>query len=116
MPDHAATKTKAPPPGDTRADAPTRNLGRVLDLVLGEGLLIAFLVPVGLFAFRNPLSLSSSTLINIWRQPAETGMGAAAKPVVILMAGIDLPVGSVLALPGLTTAILATQGGLLGNL
>jgi len=94
---------------------PRRGVRSLLDLVLGEGLLLAFVLLVAVFAVRNPLFLSSANLINILRQTAEIGIGAAGQMVVILAAGIDLSVGSVLALSGLTAAILATQGLLFGS-
>ena len=84
--------------------------GRLVEAALGEGLLLAFLVLVVVFSLQNPLFLSSANLVNILRQTAEIGIGAAGQMVVVLAAGIDLSVGSVLALSGLTAAILATQG------
>lgn len=90
-------------------------LGRALELALSEGLLLAFIVLVAVFAIQNPLFLSSANLVNILRQTAEIGIGAAGQMVVVLAAGIDLSVGSVLALSGLAAAILASQGVLFGS-
>lgn len=89
--------------------APRAARGRV-DLVLGEGLLIAFFALVVIFALQSRLFLSPANVINILRQTAELGIGAAGQMVVVLTAGIDLSVGSVLALSGLAAAILATSG------
>lgn len=93
-----------------------RHLARIAELALGEGLLLTFGVLIAVFSFQNPLFLSSANLVNILRQTAEIGIGAAGQMVVVLAAGIDLSVGSVLALSGLTAAILATHDGLLGSL
>jgi ribose transport system permease protein len=103
--------------GTGQPGKPTRiRLRRYVDLVLSEGLLLAFILLVAVFALRNPLFLSSSNVVNILRQTAEIGIGAAGQTIVILIAGIDLSVGSVLALSGLAAAILATQGVLFGSL
>jgi ribose transport system permease protein len=82
----------------------------LVNLVLGEGLLLAFVALVVTFALQSRLFLSSANVINILRQTAELGIGAAGQMVVVLTAGIDLSVGSVLALSGLAAAILATSG------
>jgi ribose transport system permease protein len=97
------------------APGPKGALRRMLDLALSEGLLVAFIGLVAIFAFQNPLFLSTANLINILRQTAEIGIGAAGQMVVILAAGIDLSVGSVLALAGLAAAVFATQGMLFGS-
>jgi ribose transport system permease protein len=89
---------------------------RVIELALSEGLLLAFIVLVAVFAFQSRLFLSGANVVNILRQTAEIGIGAAGQMVVVLAAGIDLSVGSVLALSGLAAAILATQGMLFGNI
>lgn len=90
-------------------------IGRVVETIVGEGLVIAFAALFILFAWQNPLFLSSANLMNILRQTAEIGIGAAGQMVVVLAAGIDLSVGSVLAIAGLAAAIMATQGVLFGN-
>jgi len=78
--------------------------------VLSEGLLLTFIVLVVVFAFENRQFLSAGNVINILRQTAETGIGAAGQMLVVLASGIDLSVGSVLALSGVSSAILATEG------
>lgn len=95
---------------------PSRRSGRILDLISSGGLAFAFIALVAFFAWRNPLFLSTSNITNILRQTAELGIGAAGQMIVILIAGIDLSVGSVLALAGMTAAILVLQGTMFGAL
>jgi ribose transport system permease protein len=91
----------------TRRRTSIRSFGK---FALSEGLLLTFVVLVVLFAFANPKFLSTGNVINILRQTAEIGVGAAGQMVVVTASGIDLSVGSVLALSGVASAILATQG------
>lgn len=83
---------------------------KLWELAVTEGLLVSFVVLVLIFAMETPRFLSANNLVNILRQTAETGIGAAGQMLVILVAGIDLSVGSVLALSGLAAAILSTRG------
>lgn len=85
---------------------------RVRDRIMGEGLVGTFIIVFLAFGITNPIFLSSDNLAGILRQSAETGIGAAGQMLVILISGIDLSVGSVLALSGLAAAIVATQFGL----
>lgn len=80
--------------------------------ILGEGMILAFIALVVYFALANPRFLSEANLINVFRQTAEIGIGAAGQALVILIAGIDLSVGSVLALSGLAAATFAIEYGL----
>src|SRR5579863_6946859 len=64
-----------------------------------------------LFALLEPRFLSSINLFNVMRQVSITGMLAIGMTFVILTAGIDLSVGSLLAFAGLVAAAVE-KGGL----
>jgi len=70
--------------------------------------LVALMV---LFALLQPRFLSSINLFNVMRQVSITGMLAIGMTFVILTAGIDLSIGSLLAFAGLVAAAVA-KGGL----
>jgi ribose transport system permease protein/inositol transport system permease protein len=63
------------------------------------------------FALLEPNFLSQFNLLNILRQVSFTGLIAVGMTFVILTAGIDLSVGSLLALAGMVGAFVA-KGGL----
>jgi ribose/xylose/arabinose/galactoside ABC-type transport system permease subunit len=69
--------------------------------------LIALMV---LFAVIEPRFLSSINLFNVMRQVSITGLLAVGMTFVILTAGIDLSVGSLLAFAGLVAAAVAKGG------
>jgi inositol transport system permease protein len=66
---------------------------------------------MALFTLLEPRFLSPLNLFNVTRQIAITGLIAIGMTFVILTAGIDLSVGSLLALAGLVAAAVA-KGGL----
>ena len=70
--------------------------------------LIALMV---LFALIEPRFLSEINLFNVMRQVSITGLLAVGMTFVILTAGIDLSIGSLLAFAGLVAAAIA-KGGL----
>ncbi len=65
---------------------------------------------MALFAFVEPRFLSSINLFNVMRQVSITGLLAVGMTFVILTAGIDLSVGSLLAFAGLVAAAVAKGG------
>jgi ribose/xylose/arabinose/galactoside ABC-type transport system permease subunit len=69
------------------------------------------LVLMALFAVIEPRFLSSINLFNVMRQVSITGLLAVGMTFVILTAGIDLSVGSLVAFAGLVAAAVA-KGGL----
>jgi inositol transport system permease protein len=66
------------------------------------------------FAVMQPRFLTSLNLLNVLRQVSIFGLLAIGMTFVILTAGIDLSVGSLLALCGLAAAIVA-KGGATSN-
>jgi ribose/xylose/arabinose/galactoside ABC-type transport system permease subunit len=73
--------------------------------------LIFLVVLMVLFALKEPRFLSSINLFNVMRQVSITGVLAIGMTFVILTAGIDLSIGSLLAFAGLVAAAVA-KGGL----
>ena len=72
--------------------------------------LIFLLVLMLVFAIIEPRFLSSINLFNVMRQVSITGLLAIGMTFVILTAGIDLSVGSLLAFAGLVAAAVAKGG------
>lgn len=75
------------------------------------GLIIVFLLAVLISPVRNDanLFLKPTNLLNIVLYASETGVLAVGMTLVILVAGIDLSVGSVMALIGVTAGVLLMQ-------
>ena len=73
--------------------------------------LLFLIVLMILFAAIQPRFLSQINLFNVMRQVSITGLLAVGMTFVILTAGIDLSVGSLLAFAGLVAAAVA-KGGL----
>ena len=72
---------------------------------------IFLLVLMAVFAILSPRFLSALNLFNVMRQVSVYGLLAIGMTFVILTRGIDLSVGSIVALSGLAAAIVA-KGGL----
>ena len=73
--------------------------------------LIFLIFLMAVFAVVEPRFMSSINLFNIARQVSVTGLLAIGMTFVILTAGIDLSIGSLLAFAGLVAAAVA-KGGL----
>ncbi len=78
----------------------------------GLGPLVALLVLAAILSFTTRSFLSVPNLMNVLQQSAVNLILALGMTVVIISAGIDLSVGSLLALSGCTAALLATRSGL----
>jgi inositol transport system permease protein len=79
--------------------------------LLGRFAPVIFLVVLMvIFAVLEPRFLSPLNLFNVMRQISITGLIAIGMTFVILTAGIDLSVGSVVALAGLAAAVVAKGG------
>ena len=63
-----------------------------------------------LFAIVEPRFLSSINLFNVMRQVSITGLLAVGMTFVILTAGIDLSIGSLVAFAGLVAAAVSKGG------
>ena len=76
-----------------------------LQLPQSAGILLALLLLAALFTFLSPVFLSGTNLVNILVQSSMTIVIATGATIVIASAGIDLSVGSVLALSGIFMAM-----------
>jgi ribose/xylose/arabinose/galactoside ABC-type transport system permease subunit len=95
----------------TQAEKTKAHVGRSLIRSLGPFAPVIFLAALMItFAILEPRFLSSINLFNVMRQISITGLVAIGMTFVILTAGIDLSVGSLLALAGLAAAIVAKGG------
>jgi ribose/xylose/arabinose/galactoside ABC-type transport system permease subunit len=84
--------------------------GRVASFLQRQGALVA-LVLVALFAFaRYERFLTEENLTNVLRQNSMLGLVALGMTFVILTGGIDLSVGSLVAVAGVVAAGLAGRG------
>ena len=78
---------------------PTKSLGHGARTVLREaGIGVALAVLVGVFSLLSPIFLTSSNITNIFTQISINVILAVGMTFVILIGGIDLSVGSVMAL------------------
>ncbi|MFN8459127.1 MAG: ABC transporter permease [Anaerolineae bacterium] len=90
----------APQPS-SRRDSKLKNLGEGLDfraILERFGILIGFIIFVVVATILEPRFLTPTNLLNVIRQVSIFGILAIGQTFIILTAGIDLSVGSVLAL------------------
>jgi inositol transport system permease protein len=74
------------------------------------GLIIALVLAVGVLALLSPQFLSTANLLNVVRQISINGILAVGVTFVLLTAGVDLSLGSVVALAGVLAAHFAHPG------
>ncbi|MDR0848242.1 MAG: sugar ABC transporter permease [Propionibacteriaceae bacterium] len=92
--------------------ANTGSFGRyVFDNLRKNGILLAFVVVVIAFSIIQPAFLSPSNLTNLVLQYAYVLILALGMLMVIVLAQIDLSVGSVIALTGAVAAVVCVRGG-----
>jgi ribose transport system permease protein len=84
---------------------------RTSSLVRRGGIVIPFGILFVILAVISPTFLRLPNLLNILDQQAATIIVAAAGTLVLIGGGIDLSVGAVYALAGVTSATVAAQGG-----
>jgi len=101
-----------------RADAVTLAgrlpLAAAARLLRRFGIVLAFVLLLAVLSLLSPSFLTLSNLLNIARQVSINAILAAGMTFVILTAGIDLSVGSVLAYAGAVMAGLLASGRPLG--
>src|SRR5512133_4407336 len=111
---HAATTLEPAAAGAPASAAGGDREERVLTFgdVFGRdaGGLIVLLVLFGALTLASDEFLTGDNLANLSRQVAVFGIIAVGQLLVILTAGIDLSVGSVLGLPGCLSAELLVHG------
>ncbi|WP_312798712.1 ABC transporter permease, partial [Tianweitania sp.] len=77
-------------------------------LIQEYGIFIAFLILVVVLSVSNPYFLTAGNISNVLLQTSINGVLAIGMTFVILTRGIDLSVGSVVALAGIVSASFAT--------
>ncbi|MBM3442358.1 MAG: ABC transporter permease [Bacteroidetes bacterium] len=75
------------------------------------GVLLSFIIIFSVLALTTPGFLSLSNLTTVLRQISINGILAVGVTFVIITGGIDLSLGSTVALAGVTAALFARQGG-----
>ena len=84
---------------ETQTEAPAFGRGRSWAQVMERyGILVVFMLLVAASALLSPVFLRPANILNVLRQISITGVIALGMTFVILTAGIDLSVGSVVAL------------------
>src|SRR6185312_12042837 len=111
---HQMTTHTGAPAGATAADTPQERPERILTFgdVFGRdaGGLIVLLTLFGAMTLASSEFLTGDNMANLARQVAVFGIIAVGQLLVILTAGIDLSVGSVLGLTGCIAAELLVHG------
>jgi len=83
------------------------NLGSALKTFIKEnmGILIGLVVLCIIISIVNPAFLSSNNLMNVLRQTSTNLYLALAMTMIIILGGIDLSVGSIMAVTGVVTTM-----------
>lgn len=108
----STTVTSATPTTNAPAASRARRR-RLLTLLQHQGALIALIVACVFGFARYGTFLTPENLLNVLRQNSMVGLVALGMTFVILTAGIDLSVGSLLAVAGVVAAVLSPRGTLI---
>lgn len=84
---------------------------RYLELIRGYAIVGVLIALVVLFSILSDRFLTAGNLFNIARQVAMLGISSVGMACVILTAGIDLSVGSVMGIINIVAALLMTRMG-----
>ena len=99
------SKSPAPP----AATAPTRAAKARLNWQESAGLLGVYVLLIVALSLKSPYFLSLNNFFNILVAVSTIGLVAVAMTLVIVSGGIDLSVGSIVALTGVCVAQLSHQ-------
>lgn len=88
------------------------DLDRLKQRLSGVGPLVGLLLLIVVLSVLSPAFLTVSNAVNIFQQISVLAILALGATAVIITGGIDLSVGSILALSGITTAWVASTAGL----
>jgi len=83
----------------------------ILRMLKEQTLVVVFILIIIVMGVSTPAFLTSRNLLNILLQTSMTAIAAAGMTLVILMADIDLSVGSVAALAGVIAAKMQVESG-----
>lgn len=86
-------------------------LRRLSDAGQTTSLAIVLIVLVVFFSFTTDAFFTPQNLINVVRQISYTGIAAVGATMVLLIGGLDLSIGSVLALTGVIASKVIIEGG-----
>jgi putative xylitol transport system permease protein len=75
------------------------------------GILVFFVLIIAFLAFAAPNFLTLNNVVNVVRQSSIIGLIALGMTFIMITAGIDLSVGSIVGLAGMTFALLAPASG-----
>jgi ribose transport system permease protein len=106
------TKTTASAEAVTAPQDPAPRGTRILDAVQSLGLMIVIAIGATMLSFASPVFLSRINIENLLFSSTIIAVVAIGQAFVILVAGIDLSVGAVLALASVLCVVLATQADL----
>jgi ribose transport system permease protein len=83
---------------------------RIIAFAQGQGLLVMLAVIIIYFAVNSPYFLTGGNALTIGASAAPLGIMAITQTFLIISGGIDVSVGSVVALSGVILGILITSG------
>src|SRR5918997_6962156 len=89
---------------------------KVASFIQRQGALVALVLVVIFAAYRYERFLTEFNISNVLRQNSMLGLVALGMTFVILTGGIDLSVGSFVAVAGVIAALLAGRGTLVALL
>ncbi|MFC9761047.1 ABC transporter permease [Rhodococcus jostii] len=94
-------------PPSTRVDTPRARFldGNAVKQLAQLGPVVALILLVAFFSVQAPNFITANNLTNVLQQVSITAIAAVGATVVILVAGIDLSVGSIVALTGSVAAL-----------
>lgn len=101
-----ATQTKSLETTSAQRDGP---LLAILRFLLDQRALIVLIVLCAVVGYLIPTFLTTKNLLNVLRQVSITGIVAVGMTYVIITGGIDISVGSIVALSGVVAAMALKQ-------
>ena len=93
--------------------APTTARGNgvsIVRLLVQQRTLLVFLILCAVVAYVLPPFLTTNNILNVLRQTSITGIVAVGMTFVIITGGIDISVGSIVAVTGVVSAMLLQAG------
>src|SRR3954467_12225236 len=106
----AAQQSPPAPAAGRRARGRPGSMVGWLTRIKELNILIALLVLSAFLAIRSPVFLSTDNLLGVARAFSLTAIAAIGETMVIITGGIDLSVGSVIGLSGISTGLLLVAG------
>lgn len=84
--------------------------GTVAYIRRNAGIIIGFLIICGIIAFRSPVFLTRQNIMNVLRQISSNMYLATSMTLILITGGIDLSVGSALAVIGVLVSSVLKSG------